>query len=214
MEPIAELFRQTPLLDEEVARSNIILECIDSEIFYFCGHVHASGPDRSLNAHLYLYDPADEEGNAVCRGTHPPESQLTGADIIRKLTFNEGAHINLLACESGVTYKSARDDMLGLIPSFFHAGARSVLGTLWPVAPYYAQKWTEAFARGLAVATDKVGNRSVEQDNDRHEVRTSLEFINVAECCQRASLTLMAQRGEGRLLQNWGAYVYHGRKPQ
>ena len=208
--PIAELFSHTPLLDEEVARSNLVSECTDSDFFHFCGHVHASGPDRPLDAHLYLYDPDDEEGDAVCRGAHPPESQLTGADIIQKVVFNEGAHINLMACESGVTYESAGDDMLGLIPSFFYAGARSVLGTLWPVAPYYAQKWTEAFARELTAAMDQAGNGSPKQDVDLHEIRTAWNFINLAECCRSASLTLMTQTDESRLLQNWGAYVFHG----
>ena len=200
--PIAELFSQIPLLDEEVARSNIISECTDSDFLHFCGHVHASGPGNPLDAHLYLYNPDDEEEDAVCRGAHPPESQLTGADIIQQLTFNEGAHINLVACESGVTYESAGDDMLGLIPSFFYAGARSVLGTLWPVAPYYAQEWTEAFARELAAA--------MEQNIDGHGVRTDLNFINLAECCQSASLTLMAQTDESRLLRHWGPYIFHG----
>ena len=113
-----------------------------------------------------------------------------------------------MACESGVTYESAGDDMLGLIPSFFYAGARSVLGTLWSVAPYYAQKWTEAFARECAAAIDEAENRSPEQDPDHQARGTCVDFVSLAECCQRASLALMAQRGENRL-QDWGAYVFH-----
>ena len=208
--PIAELFGQVPLLDEEVSRSNIISACKDSDFLHFCGHVHASGPNNPLDAHLYLYNPDDEEGDAVCRGAHPPESQLTGAHIIQQVTFNEGAHINLIACESGVTYESAGDDMLGLIPSFFYAGARSVLETLWPVAPYYAQEWTEAFARELAAAMDQASNDSPEQTTDSHETRTDLNFINLVECCRSASLTLMARTDESRMLRHWGAYVFHG----
>lgn len=206
--PIAELFEQTPLLDDEVSRSNIISECAHSDFFHFCGHVHASSPDHPLDAHLLLYDSEDEEGDAVCSGAHPPESQLSGADIIEKLTFNEGAHVNLMACDSGVTYESAGDDMLGLIPSFFYAGARSVLGTLWPVAPYYAQEWTEAFARECAYAVDEANNKSTDQGIDPDGRTMGLDFVNLAKCCQEASLSL-AQRGENRM-QDWGAYVFHG----
>ena len=208
--PIAELFDQSPLLDEEVSRSEIISECASSDFFHFCGHVHASDPDRPLDAHLLLYDPDDEEGDSVCSGAHPPESQLSGADIIQKLTFNEGAHINLIACESGVTYESAGDDMLGLIPSFFYAGARSFLGTLWPVAPHYAQKWTAAFAQECATTiVDEARCRPSEQNIDPNERNEGLDFVNLARCCQEASLALMAQRGESRF-QDWGAYVFHG----
>ena len=208
--PIAELFDQTPLRDEEVSRSEIITECASSDFFHFCGHVHASDPDRPLDAHLLLFDPDDEEGDSVCSGTHPPESQLSGADIMQKLVFNEGAHINLMACESGVTYECAGDDMLGLIPSFFYAGARSVLGTLWPVAPHYAQKWTEAFTQECATAiVDEARYRDSKKNVDPNECNNGLDFVNLARCCQEASLTLMAQRGESRL-QDWGAYVFHG----
>ena len=200
--PIAELFSQVPLLDEEVTRSNIISACKDSDFLHFCGHVHASGPNNPLDAHLYLYNPDDEEGDAVCRGAHPPESQLTGAHIFQQVTFNEGTHINLIACESSVTYESAEDDMLGLIPLFFYAGARSVLGTLWSVAPYYAQEWTEAFARELAAAMDKASNDSPEQSTNSHETRTDLNLINLVECCRSASLTLMARTDESRMLRH------------
>ncbi len=207
--PIAELFNESPLLDEEVSRSRIVSECAGSEFLHFCGHVHASNPDRPLDAHLLLYNPDDEDGNSSCTGAHPPESKLSGADIIQKVTFKEGAHVNLMACESGVTYESAGDDMLGLVPSFFYAGTRSVLGTLWPVAPYYAQKWTEAFSGHWTAAVREANNRHHENDTENLDRKPGSDFINLAKCCQEASLSLMAERGD-LMLQDWGAYVFHG----
>ena len=207
--PITELFNQTPLLDEEVSHSNIVSACAGSDFLHFCGHVHASDPGRPLDAHLLLYEPDEEEPSASCTGAHLPESKLSGADIIQRLAFNEGAHVNLMACESGVTYESVGDDMLGLVPSFFYAGARSVLGTLWPVAPHYAQKWTEIFSRKWAAAIDEADNRQAQRENGSFDRSTSSDFINLAKCCQEASLSLMEQRGDTNL-QDWGAYVFHG----
>ena len=204
--PIAHLFRETPLQADDVSLSNLTAECANSYFLHFCGHVHASEPDRPLDAHLLLFEEDTDGKKAECIGNHLIESKLSGTDIMQKMNFMEGAHVNLISCGSGVTYESAGDDMLGLVPSFFYAGARSVLGTLWPISTYYAEKWTEFFTRSLILAKER---SALGKEETSGGDRTFSEFINLARCCQEASIALMEQRGE-RNLRDWGPYVFQG----
>ena len=57
--------------------------------------------------------------------------------------FREGAHVNLIACDSDVSYAAQGDDMLSLLSAVFLAGARSACTTLWKVTSGSAGDWIE-----------------------------------------------------------------------
>src|SRR6201999_2490079 len=96
----------------------------------------------------------------------------------------------IVACASGVQYAAPGDDMLGIIPALFFAGARSTVSTLWPVNPQIAVNWTKHFIEEWRGPLD--GSQ-----------------VDLALYARRASLALLGELGEENI-GDWAAYVYHG----
>jgi hypothetical protein len=176
---------------DRLNRSRIIDDWNDASFVYFFGHVHDMGKKDQLKTHLLLA--VDErEAIAACPGFHEPEMQLTVNDILQDLKFQEGAHVFIVACGSGVQYASPGDDMLGLVTALFFAGARTTTTTLWPVNAFKARIWTEFVVNEWNTMT-----------------MDSSSPIDIGVCIRHACLTMIDEYGEENLV-DWAPYVHHG----
>ena len=177
----------------------VISICEEADFFQFYGHVHNRDEDNPINAHLLLYTgPGDSGENTTCNGTHDEDAMLSAKDIVSRIKFREGAHVNLIACDSGVSYAAQGDDMLSLLSAIFLAGARSACTTLWEVTSSSAGEWIELLIKEWKLAKGGSDERA--------------NFVNLARCARGATLKLMKEDSGSREdnMQSWAPYIYHG----
>ena len=92
-----------------------------ADIIHVQGHVVFNEGDLPLKHHLALGIPGSDTGK-----------QMT-ADEICDMTFQSGALIMAMGCNSGRARQSDCDDLLGLTAAFHCAGAGTVVSTLWSI---------------------------------------------------------------------------------
>ena len=226
-----------------VHREKLISLCENADLFHFYGHVHKSNEKDPLNSHLLLYTGNEDNPveDAICSndetGQHDAKAMLSASDILSSIKFREGAHVNLIACDSGVSHAAAArgDEMLGLIPALIMAGARSACATLWAVDQSSANEWTHR----LILEWDRerkrsslVENQGEQSQPQQGEENYSPNLIDLALCARRASLAIMYEDdddddsddsinedSQGRnqskdpradRMRNWAPYIYHG----
>jgi CHAT domain-containing protein/tetratricopeptide (TPR) repeat protein len=104
--------------------------------------------------HAMVDDLHPERSAILLAGNEHGEDGLLQAREIAELTL-PGRMVVLSACRSATGAVLAGEGVLGLSRSFFEAGARTILGTLWPIrddhAAAFFEKFYAAFGRGLSV---------------------------------------------------------------
>ena len=198
---------QNYLQGTRVTKNALISHCKDADFFHFYGHVHNHDAANPMNAHLLLAprsdDPRDDE---ICTGAHEEDTWLKASDIIASVSFRTGAHVDLIACYSGVNYAALGDDMLGLIPALLMGGARSVCSTLWAVDEKAADEWTAKLIGAWDMA-----RKSVKAKQQTRAAAKMDQLINLAQCARTASLSLMyGTKHRALRMRSWAPYVYHG----
>ena len=190
----------TPITSKAVIKSSCIRVMPQTSFFTFLGHVHLA--PQPINSHLLLYHPLS---NIPCTGSSEtdPETFLSGRDIITRARLEQGAHVVLLACGSGVTEARVQDEALGLVPAFFHAGASSVVATLWDVQVEAACTWLQAVQHAWESAERKLRKEERAKGDVVHKM------INLAGLFRSAARTLINR--DGRLgIDSWAPFVYSG----
>ena len=114
----------------------------DADLASFC--------DLAPSANLIHY-----HGHARFDSQNPLQSALILAEK-RNLTAHDifalpivASLVVLIACSSGVQRIHPGDEPVGLTSAFLCAGARAVVGTLWPVQDAYAKEFSELFYKGF-----------------------------------------------------------------
>lgn len=150
------------------------------------------------NTHLHLIH---YHGHAEFSETAPLNQSLIFND--RKLTLcdifdippthHRSHHVTLLGCGSGMSKTTISNEVLGLVPSLFHAGASSTVSTLWPFSDQDAALYSKHFYDEFEGAISANAEEGV--------------MINLAVANQRAVLKIMEQRPE---LYHWAPFVLNG----
>ncbi|KIW17926.1 hypothetical protein PV08_05121 [Exophiala spinifera] len=206
----------------EIVDRTLFCEKSESATFVnFFGHIHPPpvGPSpqapilapepylRMLNSHL-MFGIEDETegctGNMEGEPQHDNESMITATGIWRDVRLGNGAHVNIIACGSGVSSASASEDFFGPVPSFFFAGARSLIVTSWPVAGYHAATWTQHFVEAWSndippVSVDRSGSSDQQARRGWH----------LADYYRQSVLQLYEQLGEQQFFE-WAGYQFYG----
>lgn len=102
-------------------------------------------------------------------------------------------HVTLLGCGSGMSKTTASNEVLGLVPSLFHAGASSTVSILWPFSDQDAALYSKHFYEEFEGAIGADGEEGA--------------VINLAVANQRAVLKIMEQRPA---LYHWAPFVLNG----
>jgi CHAT domain-containing protein len=100
-------------------------------------------------AHTVI-DSANTDRSAIllASGTGHEDGLLQGREIA-ELTLDRQLVV-LSACQSATGTQVRGEGVLGLARSFFAAGARTVIGSLWPIRDDHAQAFFDAFYASLA----------------------------------------------------------------
>lgn len=102
-------------------------------------------------------------------------------------------HVTLLGRGSGMSKSTAGNELVGLVPSLFHAGASSIVSTLWPSsdpdAALYSRWFYEEFEGAMSDDEDEVG------------------VVNLAVANQKAVVKMMERRPA---VKHWASFVLNG----
>lgn len=205
---------QNDLQGTQVTKNALVSRCEGADFLHFYGHVHNRDAANPMDAHLLL-TPRSEDGrdDEICTGAHEEGSWLKASDILASVSFRTGAHVNLIACHSGVNYAALGDDILGLIPALLMGGARSVCSTLWAVDEKPADEWTAQLTYEWETArSSRVKATQQTTATTRAPAATKIDqMINLAQCVRKASLSLMDSPNHRAVrMRHWAPYVYHG----
>lgn len=195
---MSAFLRSSYLAYRQVTETAVVDATKDSDFVFFLDHVHLA--PKPLSSHLFLYHP---QSNELCSATgeHDAETFLSGEKIVADCRLRQGAYVVMLACGSGVTEARVPDEALGLVPAFFHAGARSVVGSLWDVGVGDACQWIQ-----------KVQGEWEERESMLRKSEGKVEvMIDLGECFQAAARAMLGSVGrENPSIDSWAGFVYHG----
>jgi len=132
---VAALLPGECFVEEEATRDTLAASASRHGVVHLAAHGEAR-LDNPTFAHLKLAD-----------------GQLSTADI-----FNlrlHGALVTLSACETGRSVVAGGDELIGLSRAFLHAGASTLVQSLWRVEDGSTARLMESFYRGISVGLSK-----------------------------------------------------------
>tara|TARA_R110002072_G_scaffold5527_3_gene35317 strand:- start:810 stop:3635 length:2826 start_codon:yes stop_codon:yes gene_type:complete len=132
-----------PLIDEELDRLSKLAPAAEfiSGSEATRGHLFESVQgSRYLHISTHSFFRKD---NPMFSGFHLKDGPVTALDLYSKSWPMD--LVTLSGCSSGVSSISSGDDLVGLVRGFFHAGAKSLLMSLWHVSDEATTELTESF---------------------------------------------------------------------
>src|SRR5690349_10412262 len=113
---VSEILRTGARTRQDVTRGSVLEALRSSEIFHFAGH-----------AEFFANDP-------LASGIVLADGDILSARDILAVTAERLRLVTLSGCVTGYNHIQPGDELLGLTRSFLHAGASSLLLTLWEIA--------------------------------------------------------------------------------
>lgn len=174
--PSAEVFRRTALAGPGatgpgllIGRADVLAPAIDDEIARLAALAPESrvytGERATRNA---LFDGASaasfvhvsthgffKKDNPMFSGFELADGPVTALDLYSRSWPNE--LVTLSGCSTGVSHVTAGDELLGVVRGFLHAGARSLLLSLWNVSDEATVLLIESFYRKWRKGMGKAG---------------------------------------------------------
>ena len=150
-----------------MSRKEIETKALDAHIFHFAGH--ADGNALILHGQDAEYE----------------EDRYDVGDIFVSLDLPEAWLVTLSACETGKVKLGKTDEYVGLPSAFLHAGAATVICSLWRVSDasttLLMQRMYQEIAqgRGKAEALRKA-QRWMKDTNKREEHLTALQSLEAS----------------------------------
>jgi CHAT domain-containing protein/tetratricopeptide (TPR) repeat protein len=170
-----------------------------ASVLHFATHGFVMDPKCAASASgttVPLDDPLLYSGLALAGANHrtavgpDDEDGVLTASEIASLDLREAIWIVLSACDTGLGRAEEGEGVLGLRRAFRQAGARTVIGSLWPVA----DEATRRFMRHLYEARWRQG----------------LPTSEAIDSASLAALKELRERGELPLPSRWAAFVAVG----
>ncbi len=128
-----------------------------------------------------------------------------------------GTHVNIIACQGGLTDVKLGDEVMGLVPALLYSGASSTVSTLWSIADgdgaNFAQHFFDSFLRQCTPQIGKSMTRrpsTSDASNDVADVVDTepLRVVDLAKALRAAVVKM--DRGETQPLYRWAGFVLHG----
>lgn len=132
---IAALFADQPMVNEEATARRFLDQIEGATCVHIAAHGSAFDPAPSFH-HLYL-------------GGGKKDDRVFAHDI-EHLDLRGVRLVTLSACESSLGRFDLGDNLWGLPGSFLRAGAKAIVGTLWPVGPEVAEDFFGRLYKAIA----------------------------------------------------------------
>ncbi|CZR62705.1 uncharacterized protein PAC_12602 [Phialocephala subalpina] len=200
---LARRFGTTPMIDESASKKCFLDAIAHSRLLHL--HTHCRWT---------FQDPLDHQVEFP-RAGGPPEA---GTPLIEALTAREifdirvrpGTHVNLIACQGGVTQVKVGDEVMGLVPALLYSGVSSTVSTLWSIrdedGAQFSNHFFKSYVQQRAQQREKVALESSGAGGEMRE--TPALFIDLAKAVQVAAKKM--DHSFTAPLYSWAGFVLHG----
>ncbi|KAH7399640.1 CHAT domain-containing protein [Pyrenochaeta sp. MPI-SDFR-AT-0127] len=190
VQDLAQRFNTAPLIDESASKKLFMSAVTQSRLLHLHTHCNWNFTDP-LNHHVEFprLEGAEEE-------ILPKDRTLTAREIF-DVSLLPGTHVNMIACQGGLTQVKPGDEVMGLVPALLYSGATSMVSTLWSIADRDGAAFSDLFFQSF-----------VQQCMEPNIKREGLYFVDVAVALQEAVRELEAY--DYKPLYGWAAFTLHG----
>ncbi|KXJ85539.1 CHAT domain-domain-containing protein [Microdochium bolleyi] len=196
---LAEQFKTKPMVDDDGSKEALMESIPHSRLLHFHTHCQWNSSDP-LDHHLELARPR----GSVRLGESPVE-QLAAREVFG-IKLSTATHINMIACQGGVTEVKPGDEVMGLVPAFLHSGASSTVSTLWRISDVHGAEFSRAFFNSF-IKQLKV-KPSVNAGDGAMPGTAPTSFVNMAKAMRHAIRELDPDSQQP--LYKWAGFVLHG----
>jgi CHAT domain-containing protein len=139
------------------------------------------------------------------------DQKLTAREVFG-IRLLPGTHVNLIACQGGITDIKRGDEVMGLVPALLYSGASSTISTLWSIDDSDGAEFSRLFFESLLQQCGELskGSAGALARDEREE--KSCQFVDLARALQKA-VTQMEQdfdNDKHRYMLTWAGFVLHG----
>jgi CHAT domain-containing protein len=198
---LSKSFNASPLLDEDGSKTKFKDQAKTSRLLHF--HTHCGWNSKDPLDHSLAFPELDPQDVA----NKPQDYRLTAREVF-DIRLQPGTHVNMIACQGGLTDLQMGDEVMGLVPALFYSGASSTVSTLWSIDDPDGVDFSKSFFRALI--TQCICHH---KENGHHD---SVYSIDLARALQTAINELYTSGNTGvrrhheQSLFRWASFVMHG----
>ncbi|KAH7031398.1 CHAT domain-containing protein [Microdochium trichocladiopsis] len=196
---LAEQFKTKPMIDDDGSKESLMESIPHSRLLHVHTHCQWKSSDP-LDHHLELARPHD-----LVKPGESPVEQLAAREVLG-IRLSTATHVNMIACQGGVTEVKPGDEVMGLVPAFLHSGASSTVSTLWRISDVHGAEFSRSFFNSFIKQLKAKPSAKVGDDSTTGTASTS--FVNMAKAMRHAIRELDPDNQQP--LYKWAGFVLHG----
>lgn len=181
------------MLDADASKQDFLTKAAKSRLLHV--HTHCEWDSKDPLDHNVRFPELDPELVAAA----PQDYKLTAREVFN-MRLLPGTHINLVACQGGLTEVKLGDEVMGLVPALLYSGASSTISTLWSIADVHGSAFSKFFFQAFL--------EQCEELHDEVDPNEAICFVDVAEALQTAVVKMC--KGPDHPLYGWASFVMHG----
>jgi CHAT domain-containing protein len=214
IQELARRFERSSMMDGSVSKEQFLSAATQSRLLHLHTHCNWTSGDP-LDHHVEL---PRMDRPTTKRSVEPVKRQverLTARELFN-VRFPPSTHVNLIACQGGVTDVKLGDEVMGLVPVLLYSGASSTISTLWCIADgdgaMFANAFFDSFCEQCAKHKTRIpgvaGQPGTNEEVLRSSESSSVGFVNLAKAVRAALIKL--DEGYTQPLDTWAGFVLHG----
>jgi CHAT domain-containing protein len=213
---LALRFHTDPMIDQSALKKDFLAVANHSRLLHL--HTHCKWKSE---------DPLDHE--IEFPRLAPLDSSIDERQLVDSVTAREffdvhlspGTHVNIIACQGGVTDVRLGDEVMGLGPALLCSGASSIVSTLWCIDDKHGVRFEKDFFDSFLLqcakkrkkkgAVKAIPNQLGKDDSAvpaKVKNNGAVRLVNLAKAMQAAAKEM--DEGESAPLYRWAGYVLHG----
>lgn len=211
---LARRFKTSPMIDATASKEQFLSAATKSRLLHLQTHCNwTSG--NPLNHHVE-FPRVDTLSDKQSVEPFTRQVERLSARELFDVRFPPSTHVNMIACQGGVTDVKLGDEVMGLVPALLYSGASSTISTLWSIADgdgamfatYFFDSFLQQCARQMD-RTDRVAvNHEINGEVSRSSENSSFGFVNLAKAVRAAVKAL--DEDYNQPLYTWAGFVLHG----
>lgn len=190
IQDLAQRFHTPPMIDEGASKQLFLGTIPQSRLLHL--HTHCNwNLTNPLDHHVEfpkLEIPNDPDSSV--------DRKLTAREIF-DISLLPGTHVNMIACQGGLTQVKPGDEVMGLVPALLYSGATSMVSTLWSIADGDGAEFSDLFFQSF-----------LQQCMEPNIKEGNAYFVDVAVALQEAVRELEAY--DFKPLYSWAGFALHG----
>ena len=190
---LARWFNAPAMLDADASKQDFLRKAAKSRLLHV--HTHCEWDSKDPLDHNVRFPELDPGLVAAA----PQDYKLTAREVFN-MRLLPGTHINLVACQGGLTEVKPGDEVMGLVPALLYSGASSTISTLWSIADGDGSAFSKFFFQAFLEQCEKL--------HDEVDPNEAICFVDVAEALQTAVVKMC--KAPDQPLYGWASFVMHG----